>query len=185
MKSVRRQSNSLIVLQSPCEMRWGIWSRGLLWHPALFVFFAHWGFPSSPPLPRPPLQFRFMEMPPNRKLLSQDDRQRWWDVRRIATGGGPAWEDHTSGSNLQFNRRRTWGLLVMSADWIERKRKWDNLCTSAQDLCLRASVYTCEFLWLSICSRLCSYKSARGNVRSPVCWEGGDGCGRGKPVSLE
>lgn len=39
------QSKSLIQFQSVRELRWDIWSCGLHRHPALFVFFARWGFP--------------------------------------------------------------------------------------------------------------------------------------------
>lgn len=100
IKCVWCQSKSLIRFQSVSELRWAIWSCGLHWLPALFVFFARRGFTLFSL--RPFLQFRFMEIPPNRKLLFQDDRQRWWGVRHIATGSGtprestPQSQDSTS-----------------------------------------------------------------------------------------
>lgn len=88
-------------------------------------------------------------------------------------------EDHTSGSSLHFNRERTQGVLVVSAETRIENRKWHNLCTWLLDWC--ASVYACPPLIVGV--DLCMSGLVRENESVHVCAcvfaGGGVGCGRG------
>lgn len=85
VKTLRCDTVRMVSIKEPDSVPICVWadvSYLILWPPPSTSPLCLFSSPAEDSLSScwGPLQFRFMEIPPNRKLLSQDDRQRWWGV---------------------------------------------------------------------------------------------------------